>query len=265
MKALASVPNPSVPRPSLVRLGEIQVWSVTLHAGDERLAAFTRLLTGDELRRADRYRFADDRRRFIAARGTLRLLLADYTGQEAGGIAIETDPYGKPFLRAPRRPLHFNLAHSRDRALVAFSRDSNVGIDFEDLEHVGRIADLADAICSPDELSRIDGLSGECRSRALLRLWSAKEAFLKAMGTGLQIHPTRLEVSPGIMDGSAERGSVCWFDSPGASSRYFVQPMPDCEHRLGGSAAVSALKIPNLHRILWMGSPHLFKIEAAAA
>jgi 4'-phosphopantetheinyl transferase len=250
-------------RPTLIRAGEIQLWSVNLQSDDGNLAVLSRLLTDEELRRADRFRFGDDRRRFIVARSTLRLLLADYTGRHAGSLEIRTDSFGKPFLRAVGTPLHFNLSHSGDRALIVFSRDASVGIDFEAISHEDRLTDLAESICSPAELIRIGGMPYGVRCRALLRLWSAKEAFLKAMGTGLQINPSRLELSPGVAEGSSERGAVRWIDSPGASSRYLLQPLPDCERRLGGSAALVASKLRTSQQIVWMGSPRPIGSEYA--
>jgi 4'-phosphopantetheinyl transferase len=261
----ANAPTMPVDQPILrvpARFGEIQLWAVSLRADEERLTALSRLLTDDELRRADRYRFHDDRRRFIVARGTLRLLLAEHTGQDAGDLAIGTDHFGKPFLRSARRPLHFNLAHSRDQALIAFSRDSTVGIDLEDLDRESRMTDLTESVCSPAERQWIADLPSDLGCRALLRIWSAKEAFLKAMGTGLRIEPSRLEVSRWIAEGSADRGEVRWIDSPGSSSRYILQPLPECEESLGGSAALAALKLRIPHRIAWMGS---FRPTPAAA
>lgn len=249
--------SPTPPSPSRnkvpIRAGEIHLWAISLQAGGDDYQFWLSVLSDDERRRADRYRFEDDRRRFVVARGLLRHLLEEYTGIGAARLDIATDTHGKPHLAQPHRPLHFNLAHSLDRALIAFSRDSAVGVDFEDLGHRQRVVEVEDSICTPAEKTAIASLGDdEARSLALLRLWSAKEAFLKALGTGLQVDPTAIAVSESVWKGSASPASVRWEGSPGISARYALHPLPDCEDWLGGSAAVAAMKLAVPHRLVWM-------------
>lgn len=249
----STTPPSSAGRRIPIRTGEIHLWAVSLTAEGDDYRFWLSLLSEGEKQRADRYRFDQDRRRFVVARGMLRHLLEEYTGTEATRLIIDTDTHGKPRLVQTTRPIHFNLAHSLDRALIAFSRDSAVGVDFEDLSHQDRVVEVMDSICTADEKAAIAALSDEtARSRALLRLWSAKEAFLKAMGTGLHVDPTALCVSESVWTGSAAPSPVRWEGSPGISSRYALHPLPDCEDWLGGSAAVVAMKLAVPHRLVWM-------------
>lgn len=257
-----AVPAGGGPGPVL-RPGEIQLWAVSLQVDARDVELWTGVLSREERGRADRYRFEDDRRRFVVARGLLRHLLEAYTGIEASRLAIEAGEWGKPWLRAPSRPLHFNLAHSGEWALIAMARDAEVGVDFEDLAHGARVEDLAGSICSPAEREAVEGLAVPDRGRALLRLWSAKEAYLKAVGTGLQIDPARLEADAGIWSGSPEPARLCWLDSPGISSRYVIHPLPECESWLGGTAAVAAVRQARPLRAVWMNGPRA-AVSAAA-
>lgn len=235
-----------------LRSGEIFLWTVSLHAGTGDLAAGESLLSHEELSRADRFHFEHDRRRFVIARATLRRVLAGCTGIPATALPITAGEFGKPALDPGCGPVHFNLAHSEDRALIAVSRDSRIGVDLEAIGHEPRLPELARSIAAPTELAQLAGLPDEAaRSRALLRIWTAKEAFLKAIGTGLQIAPGRLEVSAGVREGSYELGTVRWIDSPGVSSLYALHPLPGCETRYGCSAAVAVLRGSTAHRIVW--------------
>jgi len=237
--------------PSL-RKGEIHVWSIKLQDAAGLLSDHAVLLSQEELRRADSFRFEIDRCRFMAARGTLRRILAAYTGATPQSVQIATTESGKPFLAKPPTPLHFNLAHSADRALIALAAEANLGIDLEDLRHESRVADLAESICSKAERCRLETLLPPLRNRALLRLWTAKEAFLKSTGLGLQVDPVRLEVSHHVSTGSREPSSIHWLDQPARSRQYCLYPLPECEARIGASAALATTRTGHLHRIVWI-------------
>jgi 4'-phosphopantetheinyl transferase len=248
----AATPLPRFPTHRL-RSGEICLWTASLLTDADGISACEALLSDDEMSRADRFHFERDRRRFVVARATLRRVLAACTGIPAAVLPITTGEFGKPALDPGCGPIHFNLAHSEDRALIAVSRDSRIGVDLEAIDHESRLPELARSIAAPAELAQLAGLADEAaRSRALLRLWTAKEAFLKAIGTGLQIAPGRLEVSASVREGSYELGTVRWIDSPGVSSLYALHPLPGCEARYGCSAAVAVLRGGSTaHRIVW--------------
>lgn len=208
----------------------------SLRVDEATLGRLRGWLTDEERARADRFHFPRDRRRFTVARATLRALLTErLDAGEPEKLSIETDENGKPFVPTGDG-LHFNLAHSGEVALYAFSRHGEVGVDFEDLAHRDRVADLASAIACPEERAWLD--AAEDVPLALLRLWTAKEAFLKALGVGLGIEPPRLRVPATALAGDPSAGEVEWSDHPEISRAYRLHPLPDCEQRLGGSAAV---------------------------
>ncbi len=222
---------------SPVRLGpgEVHLWLGSLE-DDPDLAGAP--LSEDEVRRAGAFRFERDRRRYRVGRGALRRLLARYTGGDPAELVIEADAFGKPRLRDAGGAVRFNLAHSGERVLYAVSADRELGVDLEAVAHEPRLPECAATITTADERRRIDSLDPAARSRALLRLWTAKEAFLKAIGTGLQIAPDRIEVPVSVMDGSADPVRVYWLDRPAVSARYRLHPFPDFENGCDCSAAV---------------------------
>src|SRR4051794_34020071 len=112
--------------------GPIRVWRADLDRPEHEAAALGALLSADERARADRFRFAVDRRRFTVARGLLRVLLGRAIGAPPHEIEFSYGTRGKPGLRRPEGSgLEFNLTHSHGLALVATSWGRPVGIDLE--------------------------------------------------------------------------------------------------------------------------------------
>jgi 4'-phosphopantetheinyl transferase len=169
-----------------LRPGEVQVVHVALDAvaGADR---FRPLLSADERARADRFRFAPDRTRFTVARGVLRGLLGARLGVAPAAVGFAYGAHGKPAIASPPTGawLRFNVSHSGDVALVALARDRDVGVDVERIRPDVRSDDLARRFFSPRENAVLAALPDEARRLAFFRIWTAKEAFVKATGEGV--------------------------------------------------------------------------------
>ncbi|MBT2445190.1 4'-phosphopantetheinyl transferase superfamily protein, partial [Streptomyces sp. ISL-36] len=129
------------------------------------------------------------RRRFLASRLLLRSVLGALVGHDPDRIRLTRTAYGRPY--APDLPdLDFSLSHTGSLLAVAVLRGGRVGVD---AERQGRpMSVLEHRMCTPYERAALDarGLRGTARDRELLRLWTLKEAYAKALGTGLR-HPPR--------------------------------------------------------------------------
>lgn len=159
-----------------------------------------RVLTQDEHARAARYRQPADRRRHVQARAALRRLLGRTLGIAAADVPLSAGPQGKPELaHGPA----FNLSHAGDHAYLAVADTSAVspataslGIDIERCLPAGPLPPWLTLACDDDEADAIrrapDPLS------ALMMHWTAKEAVLKALGTGIADHLQRVRISAGV-------------------------------------------------------------------
>jgi 4'-phosphopantetheinyl transferase len=151
-----------------------------------RVHALQQVLSDDERARAGTYAFADDARRFVVARGTLRCLLGACLDVAPTGIRFRTGPRGKPALRAVGRPpLHFNVAHSGDAVLIAIARRGPLGVDVERIRADVDTHGIARRFFSPAEIAALDALGPATRRHAFFACWVRKEAYLKARGDGL--------------------------------------------------------------------------------
>jgi 4'-phosphopantetheinyl transferase len=150
------------------------------------------LLDGEERERAARFRVEAARRRFVTGHVMLRRVLSDLTGVEPERLCFAFGEHGKPRL-LDGGP-YFNLAHSGDAVVLAVA-DDEVGVDVEELRPLSSTDRLARRICTPRELGELLARGVGARSAALLRLWTAKEAVLKALGSGIRGSMRSIEVS----------------------------------------------------------------------
>jgi 4'-phosphopantetheinyl transferase len=127
----------------------------------------------------------------------LRRLLAGYLGTDPRDIRFAVGPAGKPELREPAAPLHFNITHSRGLALFAVTERSPVGVDIECVRPMPSYLGMAERYFSPWEFEVLRGLPNEHQIRAFFHAWTRKEAFLKARGVGLSYGLERVEVTLG--------------------------------------------------------------------
>ncbi|HEU5432554.1 MAG TPA: 4'-phosphopantetheinyl transferase superfamily protein [Thermomicrobiales bacterium] len=176
--------------PPLLRLdeGDVHVWRASLSAPSPALAA---PLAADERARADRFRFPVDRDRFIAARGILRALLARYLDRDPADLRFTYGPHGKPALAAPAATggLEFNLSHADDVALVVVARGREVGVDIERVRPLPDLDAVAAVMFSPAERDLLAAAPPDRRPDLFFKLWTHKEAYLKALGSGLSRRP----------------------------------------------------------------------------
>jgi 4'-phosphopantetheinyl transferase len=133
-----------------------------------------------------------EKSRDAAASAVVRSLLAAYLNCAADAVRIERGEYGKP--RVVNAPVEFNLAHSGDALLVGLSRNVALGVDLEVASRRTRpVVDLARRWFAPREADSLAALPEAQRHAAFLRLWTCKEAVLKAQGHGISYGLARVE------------------------------------------------------------------------
>jgi 4'-phosphopantetheinyl transferase len=159
---------------------EIHIWIADLD-GDH--GTTERSLTERERERAGKYRMERVRRQYITARGLLRQLLGAYLNIPGIRVPIDYEDTGKPFVVG--RPLSFNLSHSENLAAFAFTASGRLGVDIEVERTVANADALVERFFTEPELQAYQGLEADLRPRAFLKMWTRKEALLKAMGQGI--------------------------------------------------------------------------------
>lgn len=159
----------------------IQVWTIDLTRGADGAA-----LSADEQARAARLVMPDAQRRFIAARAGLREILSRMTGIDAAALTFSVGKHGKPCLTGIADTPHFNLAHSGELALCAVA-DHPVGVDLERVRPLANMPQMAEMSFTDQERAALWSLDEPARIAAFFRLWTRKEAIMKAHGAGFRL------------------------------------------------------------------------------
>lgn len=172
---------------------DIHIWSTCLACLPDEEAAQFKLLSPDEKTRATRFHFPQHRRRFTLARATLRKILSQYTGTNPEQIEFAYNQQQKP--RLPHHTISFNLSHSEDMAIFAFTHKQDIGVDIEKMTPHFNL-EIAKRYFTPQENAYLQQASIAEQSKIFYTLWAKKEALIKATGKGLQIPLDSFSVSP---------------------------------------------------------------------
>ena len=170
------------------------MWRIEVDRGESQAPAIGPPLDAQEQERARRFHFDRDRNRFVICHVAMREILGAALGCAPGEIDYTYGPFGKPAL-ADSRELEFNLSHTRGLALIALALGGPLGVDVEAVRRDDPPLDVADRFFSPAELRQLEATSPENKAMAFFRCWTRKEAFIKALGQGLQRDLQSFDVS----------------------------------------------------------------------
>jgi 4'-phosphopantetheinyl transferase len=175
---------------------DVHIWfQETEYLDPEALALADQVLSPEERRQRDRFRFPEDRRDYAAAHSLLRRSLSRHAAsrhpasRHPSDWHFEKNAFGKPYLSGgtdEEIALEFSLSHTRGFVACAIA-PARVGIDVERARQNVDYEEIAQSNFSRREIEALEQLPGEARSVRVLELWTLKEAFLKAIGRGLSV------------------------------------------------------------------------------
>lgn len=176
--------------------GAAHLWKIDL-TGALEPSDCPQVLDAAERQRCERFRSSRDAGRFALRRAALRRILGGYLGIPAEVLAFKTcEAAGKPCLAAPLKDrLLFNASSSGDIALIAVAGEGDIGVDVEAMRPIADFMQIAERFFTAGERARLEALPVPQRPRGFYRLWTSKEALLKALGTGLPGGLERFQVS----------------------------------------------------------------------
>lgn len=161
----------------------VHVWRADLNEVAEDLG---NLLCTEERARAERMVDELNGQLWRRSRGLLRALLGRYLQLDPSSLRFFTGEHGKPALADDAPPtVDFNMSHSGQLALYAFSAAGAVGVDVEVARRPTDEVAIAARVLGASEAARLRALDPETRRREFLRAWTRYEAQLKCLGTGI--------------------------------------------------------------------------------
>lgn len=193
---------------------EIHVWSTELAITRELEAEKLLQLSVDERERAERFRFPIHKSRFIAARSTLRQILCLYSGILPEDLSFAYTKHNKPHLLTPANsPIQFNMSHSDNMAIYAITLNHKVGIDIEKVQATFNQA-VAERFFSKQEYTYLIQQPENEQLATFYRIWSRKEAIIKAVGKGLSIPLSSFSVAVTAVSETISLEGETWSVTP---------------------------------------------------
>ncbi len=171
----------------------VTIYKIELFKLQESIPELTRILSDSEQRRANRYHFLKDKNRFIICRALLKILLAEYTDLDINQIIIDVDANKKPYISS-HPSVYFNVSHSVDYAIIAIAINP-VGVDIEYINKEFNYNDILPTVFHQNEMEEIE-LSKE-KHLSFYKLWTRKEAIVKAIGKGINDDISKISVING--------------------------------------------------------------------
>jgi len=174
-----------------IQSNEVQLWLVEDQQITEQslLDEYKALLNAEEQTRYERLNFPKHQRQFLVSRALLRTVLGKYLQRPPESLVFARNAYGKPRIASFEKPLpiSFNLSHTNGLSVLAVTPGDDLGVDVEYLTRKVDILKLAQRFFSKQEYDKLAALHVKDFDERFFRLWTLKEAYIKACGMGLAI------------------------------------------------------------------------------
>jgi 4'-phosphopantetheinyl transferase len=171
--------------------GEAHIWTADCDVIDDK--PMWGLLDADEANRAKRFREPLDSRRYVVSHAVLRSILSKYLNEKPESIEYERGLHGKPGI-AGGSWLRFNMSHSNGMAAYAITSECDVGIDLQYTRDIP-FMELSRSVLSTNEDAYLRSVPIEERLNVFYMFWTRKEAYIKAIGEGLYMQLSDVDVS----------------------------------------------------------------------
>jgi 4'-phosphopantetheinyl transferase len=166
-------------------------WLNLKYIDPAKQAILKQLLDDRERSQALRLRFERDRMAYIAAHALVRTMLLDFASVPPSTWRFVFGPAGRPELVIPPGlpRLNTSLSHTRGLAAAAVTIEHDIGVDVERVEASELNMALAPEVLATTEVNMLTDVPETDRNNALFAIWTLKEAYVKALGVGLQDSP----------------------------------------------------------------------------
>ncbi len=188
---------------------DVRAWRIDIDLVAPLDVASAGVLNDDELARAKRFLRHADAARFATVRAALRIVLAMHV--DDAHLVIDKDAHGRPYLAVDDAP-DFNVSHSGAHGTIALSMQRKVGIDIEEARVTLKWRDLQSVVLGEADLRTMQTLPEHAQRAAFFDCWTAKEALLKAHGTGMGAGALTME-SFSVLPRKSERYALSYDDT----------------------------------------------------
>lgn len=173
---------------------DIYLFDISTFENDEAL--LKSFISDFEINQANKIIFSEKKYRFIIKKCIIRIVLSYYLNIEPQKINFLYGRYNKPFVNYKTVKLNFNISHSDQYLLIGVNSKYEIGVDIETVRSISkRKIDLFDSYFSKNELILFNRKSYDQKVRMFHRIWVQKEAISKALGYGLNMDFSQIDLS----------------------------------------------------------------------
>ncbi|MFB8426343.1 4'-phosphopantetheinyl transferase family protein [Priestia megaterium] len=175
-----------------LQTNDIHIWTVPIDFIEKDISHYKFILSKDEIRRMESFKTYSLKNEYCFIRANLRKVLSFYLKEPPEQLKFFYNDFGKPYLN---NAIKFNLSHTNDIAVIAVTKEYELGIDIEFIDEHIDISEVIQVAFSMQEIDLMSGLKGKEKYNMFYRLWTRKEALLKGVGKGLSLSPQLIDAS----------------------------------------------------------------------
>lgn len=181
-------------KPLILKPNEVHIWAINKKEHINKLPLYWDILNTSEKEKAAKFRFESDHNCAVISRGILKNILGNYLNKTPKNIEFKLGEYGKPTLKETS-DIEFNISHSKDSIVMAFTQKNKIGIDVEYTKKDIEVKKIASHFFAEEEVTSLLALKESYHKQAFYNCWTRKEAFIKALGCGLSFPLDKFVVS----------------------------------------------------------------------
>lgn len=226
---------------------EVHVWRLLLNETNACIESLEKHLSIDEIKKATKFHFEKDSKKFIIAHGALREILSYYLGIKPNEIIFESTSFGKPIITDNQNNdnINFSLSHSDELVLYAVILNRQIGIDVERIRNTIDVLQIANKFFSSNEIAILNRAKKENLYKIFFQFWTRKEAIVKGLGKGLSFPLEQIDVS--LINGKF-LSPVKLFGEYKENLKWYVQDLfPEQDYVAAIAAEDNDYKISYLH------------------
>ncbi|HSD64457.1 MAG TPA: 4'-phosphopantetheinyl transferase superfamily protein [Ignavibacteriaceae bacterium] len=169
-----------------INQNEVHVWNYPLNIVDTDVEYFYGLLTDEEKKGIDKIRLQGVRDGRVISKVIVKDIISKYLGVNSDQIKYSYNRFGKPVLPEDINfpGLNFNISHSESLGIIALVKQKQIGVDLERIIDLADLDDIIKLCFSKNEQGFFKDLEGLEKTKLFYKVWTGKEAFIKAIGKG---------------------------------------------------------------------------------
>lgn len=181
----------------MINPNEVHIWKYPLKLPNDLLSNYIYLLSNAEKEQVNKIKISDLKFRSICSKLISKDILSRYLGDEMSNIKFSYNDYGKPIIskRNNQVTVNFNISHSVEMGIIAITKTELVGIDIEKIINLDDIDNIINLCFSDYEISMISELNTYDKLKMFYKIWTGKEAFIKAIGMGFSFNVKNISLS----------------------------------------------------------------------